>query len=134
VRRKDLAYLIDSDWTIDYLKGRPAASSLLTGLLSDGIAISIVTYAEVYEGIYSGGNRRAHEAALRGFLRVADLVSITMPIARRYARISGDLRAQGLLIPAPDLFIAATALHHNLTLVTRNRRHFARIPNLKLYP
>jgi len=33
-----------------------------------------------------------------------------------------------------DILIAATALHHDLTLVTRNRRHFERIPNLALYP
>jgi predicted nucleic acid-binding protein len=32
-----------------------------------------------------------------------------------------------------DLLIAATALDHDLTLVTRNRRHFERIPDLTLY-
>jgi predicted nucleic acid-binding protein len=38
------------------------------------------------------------------------------------------------LIPDTDLLIAATALAENLTLVTRNVRHFNRIPELKLYP
>ena len=55
-------------------------------------------------------------------------------IACRFARVRGDLRVQGLLIPQADLFIAATALHHDLTLVTRNRRRFDRIPGLTLYP
>jgi predicted nucleic acid-binding protein len=32
-----------------------------------------------------------------------------------------------------DLLIAATAVHHGLTLVTRNLRHFQRIPNLQLH-
>jgi predicted nucleic acid-binding protein len=32
-----------------------------------------------------------------------------------------------------DIVLAATALHHNLTVLTRNTRHFSRIPNLKLY-
>lgn len=32
-----------------------------------------------------------------------------------------------------DILIAATALHHDLALVTRNRAHFQRIPGLKLY-
>ena len=32
-----------------------------------------------------------------------------------------------------DLHIAATALHHDLTLLTFNLRHFDRVPNLKLY-
>ena len=33
----------------------------------------------------------------------------------------------------PDIFIAAMALQHGLILVTRNVRHFQRIPDLKLY-
>jgi predicted nucleic acid-binding protein len=37
------------------------------------------------------------------------------------------------LIPDVDLLIAATALEEDLTLVTRNTRHFERIPDLKLY-
>ena len=52
---------------------------------------------------------------------------------RRFARLRGELRQRGLLIPDPDILIAATALTHNLTLVTRNRRHFERIPDLPLY-
>jgi tRNA(fMet)-specific endonuclease VapC len=131
---RDLAYLIDTDWTVDYLKGRPDAITLLNGLLPDGIAISIVTYAEIYEGIYFGSNPAKHEAAFHAFLRVADLLELTRLVARRFARIRGDLRRQGLLLPQPDLFIAATALHYNLTLVTRNRRHFGRVANLNIHP
>jgi tRNA(fMet)-specific endonuclease VapC len=41
---------------------------------------------------------------------------------------------RGRLISDMDLLIAATAMHHNLTLVTRNHRHFERVPNLRLYP
>ncbi|MDQ2810105.1 MAG: type II toxin-antitoxin system VapC family toxin [Chloroflexota bacterium] len=37
-----------------------------------------------------------------------------------------------MLIGDADTLIAATALHHDLTLVTGNRRHFSRIPNLTL--
>ncbi len=39
-----------------------------------------------------------------------------------------------MLIPDADLFIAATALHHDLTLVTRNLKHFERVPGIRLYP
>jgi predicted nucleic acid-binding protein len=42
------------------------------------------------------------------------------------------LRQQGLLIPDMDLLIAATALEHDLTLVTRNQRHFVRLPGLQM--
>jgi len=37
------------------------------------------------------------------------------------------------MVQDPDLLIAATALTHGLTLVTRNVRHFQRVPDLDLY-
>jgi tRNA(fMet)-specific endonuclease VapC len=49
------------------------------------------------------------------------------------AVIRGDLKRRGLTIGDFDILIAATALHHDLTLVTRNRRHVSRIPDLQLY-
>ena len=51
-----MSYLVDSDWVADYLKGRSGAVSLLDGLFCDGIAISIITFGEVYEGIYYGSD------------------------------------------------------------------------------
>jgi predicted nucleic acid-binding protein len=51
----------------------------------------------------------------------------------RFAFIRGELRANGQLIGDADLLIAATALEHDLTLVTQNLHHFNRIPGLKLY-
>lgn len=54
-------------------------------------------------------------------------------LAKMYARVRRELAQKGLLIDQPDLFIAATAIEHNLLLVTRNRKDFERIPDLKLY-
>jgi predicted nucleic acid-binding protein len=51
----------------------------------------------------------------------------------RFAEVRSFLRRRGQLIPDFDLLIAATALHHDLTLLTFNRRHFLRVPDLKLY-
>ena len=45
-----MSYLIDSDWVADYLRGRPDAVALLPTL--DGRAISLITFGEIYEGIY----------------------------------------------------------------------------------
>jgi len=125
--------LIDSDWLADYLKGRSAAQTLLESLFPDGLAISIITYAEIYEGIYWGRDRQFHEVGFRSFIQAAPVLSLTRAIARRYAVVRGTLQRQGQLVDQPDLFIAATALEHNLTMVTRNLRDFERIPDLALY-
>lgn len=52
---------------------------------------------------------------------------------KHFARIRGELRRQGLGIPDADLLIACTALAHDLTLVTRNFRHFERVPALRIH-
>lgn len=128
-----MRYLIDSDRVAEYLKGRPDAVALLSGLFQDGIAISIITFAEIYEGIYYGRDRAHDEQMFLRFLQGVSVLGISRPIARRFALIRGDLPAKGQLLPQPDLLIAATALQHNLVLVTRNTAHFQRISSLHLY-
>ena len=128
-----MTYLVDTDYVADYLKGYKAATTVLEKLVTEGIGISIITFAEVYEGIYYGHHRIQHEQGFRRFMTTTPLLSITRSIARQFALIRGDLRAKGLLIPDPDLYIAATAIYHHLTLVTRNRKDYERIPTLNLY-
>lgn len=46
-----MPYLIDTDWVIDLLASVPEAVQLLDRLAQDGIAISIITYMEAYQGV-----------------------------------------------------------------------------------
>src|SRR5207248_4454548 len=59
------SYLIDSMRVMDALKGTPAARDLSTRLTNEPLAISLITYGEVYEGIYYGPSRRVSEEAYR---------------------------------------------------------------------
>lgn len=128
-----MTYLIDTDRVADYLNGRREAVDLLLTLAGEGITISLITYGEMYEGIYFGTDPRASEAGFRAFLRLADVLPLNRRIMQRFARIRGDLRRQGRIISDPDILIAATALHYDLTLVTRNVAHFQRVPGLTIY-
>lgn len=124
-----MTYLLDTDWLIDYLRGREKARDLVDELRPSGIAISLVTYAEVYEGVAASPRRADHLEKLDDFVGGVELLSIDVATAR----IFGELRAQGLLIDNFDLLIAATALRFDLTLVTRNVRDFQRIEGLEVY-
>ncbi len=128
-----MTYLVDTDYVADYLKGRSHVLPLFKRLVPEGIGISIITFAEVYEGIYYGQQRSHYEKSWRVFLQTTPVLGISRSIAKCYASIRGDLARKGQLIDQPDLFIAATAIEHNLTLVTRNLKDFDRIPDLKLY-
>jgi predicted nucleic acid-binding protein len=127
-------YLVDSDWLIDAATGRARAQQILARLSDGEIAVSIIAVAEVYEGAFGTPHPRATLAGLRDFLSDFAILPLTDPIVEQFARVRAALRLHGQLIPDMELLIAAAALEEGLTLVTRNVRHFARIPSLKLYP
>ncbi len=96
--------------------------------------MSVITFGEVYEGIHYGTQPDREKAALAQTPRVMAVLDVDVEIARRFALIRGDLRRRGLLIPQPDILVAATAIDYDLTLVTRNLRHFERMPDLRILP
>ena len=79
-------------------------------------------------------NPEASQAGLESFLEGIAILPLTIPIMDRSGRVRGALRESGQLIGDLDLLIGVTSLHHGLRLVTRNRRHFDRIPDLEFYP
>lgn len=128
-----MAYLIDTDWVADWLKGRATATDLLATIVDDGLAISLITYGEILEGVYFGSHPAAHEAAFELFLQEVDVLDLDEAIMPRFARLRGQLGRLGQKIGDFDTLIAATALHDDLVLVTRNLQHFQRVPDLRIY-
>lgn len=126
-------YLIDTDWVIEYLKGRDETVGILQSLAPDGLAISLITYGEIYEGIYRGNDPDRHEQIFADFLNGVAILPLDQEIMKLFARIRGQLRADGQLIGDPDILIASTAIHHKLTLLSNNQRHFSRIRDLQFY-
>ena len=126
-----MSYLLDAHWLMSYLNARPEAVELVERLSPDGISTSPVVCDEVFEGLQSSPAAETRSAQFEAFIQSLDLLDLDLEIARVYGRLRSELRSQGQLIPDNDLWIAATSLAHDLTLVTRDR-HFRRIPDLKL--
>jgi predicted nucleic acid-binding protein len=128
-----VSYLLDSDRIIDALHSRHDAVDLVANLAADGIAISVITLGELYEGTYRGPNAQARLSQLRQFAHQFPILPVTEPVIEIFAEHRAQLRAQGTMIADLDLLIASTALHHDLILVTRNLRHFRRVSGLRIY-
>ena len=127
-----MEYLVDSDWAINYLNGMQATIQRINGLLSSGVGISVVSLAEIYEGMYGSSNLDQQEQRLSEFLDSVELVTLDDPTCRIFARERRRLRSIGALIGDMDLLIGATAIRHNVTLLTNNRRHFTRMQGLTM--
>lgn len=106
----------------------------LATLAPEGLAVSDITYAELYEGAYYARNRDRDLQALRDLLDGKDLLPLTVDVLERFAILRGALpRQHRQQLGDMDLFIAATALTHELTLLTRNLRDFTLVPGLSIY-
>ena len=130
-----MPYLIDSDWVIDYLAGNLEALHLLESLADEGIAISILTYMEIYQGVLRSPASDEVEDKLTAFLNTIPVIPFSPAVARRCARLREDLLGQVRDVHqrAIDLIIAATTLESNLVLVTRNSRYYSDVPGLSTY-
>lgn len=128
-----MPYLLDADWVINVLAGRPEVVAALQQLAPEGIAITWITVGEIYEGAFGFPDPEAHIANLRQFLSPFAILELDDGIMLRFAGIRSSLRRRGELIPDFDILVGATALHHGLTVLTSNYRHLERIPNLKLF-
>ena len=126
-------FLIDTDWTIDYLNGAEYVRDRLNDLSISGLGISVVSVAELYEGVLYSRNMEDDHAALSLFLENEVIVlGVDMEICRIFGRERGRLRRQGQMIGDMDLLIASTCLRHNLTLLSNNRRHFESVRGLEI--
>jgi len=129
-----MPYLIDSDSTIDHLNDDPEALALLDSLATDDLFISIVTYMEAFQGTLRDlDNSRIIK--LRRFIEGVPILHFDEAVAERCAHIREDVRGGRVRANrrAHDLMIAATALEHGLTLVTRSVDDFEDIPGLQLH-
>ena len=127
-----MSYLLDADLVISFLNGQRPAIELVNQLAEAGLFLSIIAYGEVYEGLISRRESESYRENLERLVALVNMMSPDVEIAHLYGGIRAGLRVQGLLIPDNGLWIAATALAHDLTLVSRDQ-HFSRIPGLKVY-
>jgi tRNA(fMet)-specific endonuclease VapC len=127
-----LRYLIDTDWVIHYLNGRDDIVRRLHELQPEGLGLSVISLAELHEGIDYSTDPAGNEQDLQDFLRGVHLIGIDEEVCKIFGRERGRLRKTGQLIGDVDLLIAATGLHYGLTVLTNNRQHFERVEGLPI--
>jgi predicted nucleic acid-binding protein len=131
--------LFDTGFIVDLVNSEAGAVELarLVDKQASLAAISVISVHEYLFGVYFRYRRDEEELKRRLVSAQNDLERFeTIPFTREMAdvssRIQADLAVAGNQMGINDVYIAATALHYGLSLVTRNTLHFKRIPKLKL--
>jgi predicted nucleic acid-binding protein len=122
-------YLLDTSVIIDTINGKRNREQLLTELLQQGnlLACCPINVTEVYAGL-----RPAEESRTLDLLESLKYYPITWPVARLAGLIKRDYRKKGITLATTDVIIAAVALHHQITLITDNLKHYP-MKELSLY-
>ncbi|MCX6020854.1 MAG: type II toxin-antitoxin system VapC family toxin [Chloroflexi bacterium] len=128
-----MSYLLDADCAIQAIAGHGETAVMLNRLTPPRIFLSWITVAEIYEGAFRSSNPRAEIAQFREFLFPYRKLVVNESIVERFAEIRAFLRRRGLRISDADVYIGATALEYDFTVLTNNVRHLERIPDVKLY-
>jgi predicted nucleic acid-binding protein len=119
----------DTDVLIDALRGRePAASRVVTALTEGTLATTAITAFELRSGARTAEEIDLVEALLAGLP--------VLPFDDGAAKAAGSCRrgleALGSTIGMGDYLIAGICLSRGAPLLTRNRKHFERVPELLL--
>lgn len=128
-----MKYLLDTNICIYIIKKKPESVIKIFSKIKLGdVAISAITIAELYFGLAKSSKPNENTIALQEFLQPLVTLDFNSDDAVVYGRIRAELEANGQMIGAMDLLIAAIALSRELILVTNNEKEFSRIKDLKL--
>jgi toxin FitB len=130
-----MSYLLDTNVISEHTRKKPSARVLtwLRTLPLDEQYLSVLSIGEIRNGI-ERLDAETRKEKLRLWLErdLRDLfgnrlLEVTAAVADRWGRLRAEV---GRPVPAVDSLLAATALHHDLRLVTRDEQDFASFPGL----
>jgi predicted nucleic acid-binding protein len=118
------------------MRGEARAVAWFRGLpAGEPTSISAITHCEILYGIrrLPPVKRRItfDESYADVFSRLARVFPVDQQVADLHAGLRANLEASGIVLPVNDLWIAATALHHDLPVVTLDS-HFDFVPGLRI--
>jgi tRNA(fMet)-specific endonuclease VapC len=124
-----VSFLIDTDICSFYLK-RPSQLAATFQQYYGRLHLSVITVGELRAWTLRKNAPPSRAKELDNLLRVVDVVAVDQAVADRFGALRAAQLDSGTLTPRLDLLIGATALVHNLTLITHNVKDFVYVPGL----
>ncbi len=121
--------LLDANVAIALLDGQPTVEQAVSE--AGEVFLSSTVVGELFYGSLSSRRKDENLARLRSFVESIVTLPSDRDTAFVYGEIKSALRAKGRPIPDNDLWIAAIAKQHDLTLITRDK-HFSEIVDLEV--
>ena len=122
-------FLLDTNVVVALLAGEPGIEARLGVDLP--LFLSPIVVGELLYGAAASGRPESNTARIDALAAGVTVLRIDEGTARCYGGIKADLKRRGRPIPENDVWIAASALQHDLVLVSRDR-HFDEVAGLEV--
>lgn len=124
---------LDSDLLVAILRGEKDAQQMALELDAQGRnATTTINAFEIFYGANHSSRRAENLREVRKLLGRLDVIPFDLRSSEKAGEVLADLAERGEMIEFRDAMVAGIALESGLTLVTRNKRHFAKIDRLRL--
>lgn len=127
-----MPYLIDTDIIIYATKRIPSVVAWFEKTRESPKAISLITYGELVYGAKKSAHPERNLITVNRIREIYPIVELNAGIMDLFGDLKSRLEKSGKKLEDFDLLIAATVLYYDMTLVTNNAKHFARIKELRL--
>jgi tRNA(fMet)-specific endonuclease VapC len=117
---------------VDLLRLRREAWAELEKLRRDGIELSTtpVNACELFKGAFASEDAGRTIQGIRAIIDSLRILDIDRKSCETFGRLSNEMRSKGSSISDFDLLIASVAMAHGEPVMTRNKKHFGKIPGL----
>ena len=122
-------YLLDTNIVIEMLNGAAGLRFLVDSM--EAVFLSSIAIGELYYGAAHSQRKEANTARIDSLITGFSVLRVDATTAFEYGQVKSQLKQAGRPIPENDLWIAATAIQHELVLITRDR-HFNFIERLQI--
>jgi tRNA(fMet)-specific endonuclease VapC len=121
--------LLDTNIVIEVFDGNKDIADKINKLSE--FYITSIVLGELYIGVNRVANKAKHLKKVNDFLKLCTVINVDSETAVYYGETIAALYKKGKPLPINDVWIAASAIQHDLTLITRDK-HFNEISNLKV--
>lgn len=130
-----MGILIDTSVLVGVERGNASLSDRLASRRKEDCFLSVITASELLHGVHRAADaavRTRRSVLVEAVLDLLPILPVDLSIARVHAQLWAELAARGTPIGPHDLWIAASAVTHGLTVATLNVREFERVPGLSV--
>lgn len=121
--------VLDTSVMIRHLRGKDPL--LIQGLQErSDLATTMVNAFELYHGAHLSARAAKNLSAVKGFLSTLEVLALDEDSAEKSGEVLAELEREGRAIDPRDLFIGCIALENGFAVLTDDRAHFERIPEL----